>query len=226
KAKLFVTGAQNTVTYNGASQSNSGASLSGVVGDDSFAITGYANGTNAGTYVDALAVNAQGATRLSNYDITIQQGQFTINKAALTVKANDLEQAYSAQPFAGGNGITITGLLGGDTQSALTGAPVYSGSAQGAVQAGDYEIAVSGLDGANYVINFVSGALRILPQTQIVTPPAPTIWPSMTLKQPTVFAQPAVAEAFTSEPEKKQQSGGGCLVGRSKAGNDNLDCRV
>jgi len=54
--------------------------LSGVQGSDSFAITGYASGTNAGTYTDALGVSATGATLLSNYTIGIaNEGRLMID---------------------------------------------------------------------------------------------------------------------------------------------------
>ncbi|MDE2405003.1 MAG: filamentous hemagglutinin N-terminal domain-containing protein, partial [Sphingomonadales bacterium] len=94
KATLTLTGADNTVTYNGAAQSNSGASYSGQKGTDSFTITGYATGTNAGTaaYVDALGVTGIGATKVSNYTVAVaKQGKLTINPAALTV-------TYTATP--------------------------------------------------------------------------------------------------------------------------------
>ncbi|MGL4312545.1 MAG: hypothetical protein ACRCSO_01015, partial [Sphingomonas sp.] len=73
-----LTGANGSSIYNGTSQSNGAATLSGVQGTDSFAITGIATGTNAGRYTDQLGLVATGGTLASNYTLTVNNGALTI----------------------------------------------------------------------------------------------------------------------------------------------------
>lgn len=85
KATLTLTGANTGATYNGTLQTNAGASLTGVQGSDSFTITGYAQGTNAGTYTDKLGLVANGATLLSNYTVNVaQEGVLAVLPATFT----------------------------------------------------------------------------------------------------------------------------------------------
>ena len=84
-----------------------------------------------------------------------------ITPAPLTVKANDAAKSYDGLPFSGGNGVTYIGFVAGETPAVLGGSLVYTGTAQGAVNAGAYSILPSGLTSANYNISFSSGTLRI-----------------------------------------------------------------
>jgi hypothetical protein len=78
----------------------------------------------------------------------------------LTVSANGEATTYSGKAFSGGNGFTysVTPNL-----SDLFGTLTYSGTSQGAVNAGSYAITPGGLysNQQGYLINFVSGALSI-----------------------------------------------------------------
>ena len=112
--------------------------------------------TNAGTYT----IIPSGLTD-ANYTITYNNGTLNINPAALSVTANNDVVTYNGQAFSGdNNGISATGLQGTDTVSTL-GAPTYSGTSQGAVNAGTYTITPGGLTDANYAITYVNGALII-----------------------------------------------------------------
>ncbi|MDE2043164.1 MAG: hypothetical protein KGJ05_08825, partial [Alphaproteobacteria bacterium] len=91
RATLTLTGANTSVTYNGVAQTNTGASYSGQQGSDSFTISGYASGTNAGSYADALALTGTGGTLLSNYNVLTTNGALTITPAPLTI-------TYTATP--------------------------------------------------------------------------------------------------------------------------------
>ena len=175
KATLTLTGASQGVTYNGAAQTNSGATLSGVQGADSFAITGYASGTNAGTYTDSLGISANGGTLLSNYTLAAPtQGTLTIGKAALTAAVNNASQTYNGIAWNGGSGVSFSGLVGGDTSSVLGGALIWGGSAQGAISPGTYGLTASGMTSANYAITYSPGLLTIT-----AAPLDTAAWPSV-----------------------------------------------
>jgi hypothetical protein len=89
----------------------------------------------------------------------------TITQAALTVTANDDEKVGDALPYSGGNGVSFSGFVGGETSAELGGTLVYGGSAQGAINAGSYVIQASGLTAGNYDISYVNGTLVIRPGT-------------------------------------------------------------
>ena len=164
-APLTVTGANATPTYSGLAQTNSAATVSGIKGSaDSFTITGYGTGTNAGTYSDNLVAAAGGATRAANYNITYTNGALTIGKANATVTANSANPTYSGQAQSV-SGFTATGLVNGETAAVLTG--VAASGATG-TNAGTYTNTVSGTD-SNYNLNLVNGALTIAKANATIT---------------------------------------------------------
>lgn len=81
--------------------------------------------------------------------------------APLTVTANSADKFYDGKAYSGGNGATYMGFVNGETVSVLDGALVYGGSAQGAVDAGSYEITVGGYTSKNYALRFVPGTLTV-----------------------------------------------------------------
>ncbi len=103
----------------------------------------------------------QGSLGNSNYAITYQSGKLTINKAPLTIAAQDASKTYDGQAWTGGNGVTYSGFVAGEDASILDGTLAYGGNAQGAVNAGDYTLSVSGLSADNYAIKYVDGTLTI-----------------------------------------------------------------
>ena len=71
-------------------------------------------------------------------------------------------KTYDAKAYAGGNGVSYSGFVGGETASVVNSNNVsYGGTSQGAVNAGDYVIDVSGLSADNYDIKFKSGKLTV-----------------------------------------------------------------
>ncbi|HRL08348.1 MAG TPA: YDG domain-containing protein, partial [Aliarcobacter sp.] len=79
----------------------------------------------------------------------------------LTATLNDNSKIYDGTSYSGGNGITFNGFVNGETASLLGGNLVYSGTSQGAKDAGNYIISGSGLTSNNYNISFVDGKLTI-----------------------------------------------------------------
>jgi hypothetical protein len=118
----------------------------------------------------------------ANYAITFANGTLTINKATLTITANNFTKAYDGTAYSGGNGVTYSGFVTGETAATagmFTGTLAYSGTSQGATAVGSsYTIIPSGLSSANYTIIYVNGTLTIsatpppVKQSQTITVPA------------------------------------------------------
>ncbi|MGF6929334.1 gliding motility-associated-like protein [Chitinophaga sp. W2I13] len=105
-----------------------------------------------------------------NYSPATQATQtFNVAKAALTIKARDEVRTYTGSSYTGGNGVDYTGLVNGDGTTSLTGTLVYTGTSQGAINAGTYIITPSGLTASNYNITFTNGQLTIAKAQQQIT---------------------------------------------------------
>ncbi|HJW25484.1 MAG TPA: MBG domain-containing protein [Rhodocyclaceae bacterium] len=142
----------NGMTYSGFVAGDSAASLGGTL-----AYGGSAQGAvNAGTYT----LSASGLTS-GNYDITYVNGTLAVGKAALTATANNAAKTYDGLAFNGGNGVTFSGFVAGDSAASLGGTLAYGGSAQGAVNAGTHTLSASGLTSGNYDITYVNGTLAV-----------------------------------------------------------------
>ncbi len=106
---------------------------------------------------------------LSNYSITNNGANFTINRAHLTVTADNKNKAYDSNPFTAFT-VTITGFKFTDTVAVVSGSATYTGSAVGATLPGTYTITPQAgtLSAANYDCPgpspgtyFVNGTLTI-----------------------------------------------------------------
>ncbi|MFM2083150.1 MAG: hypothetical protein RL380_1841, partial [Verrucomicrobiota bacterium] len=103
---------------------------------------------------DFATYNTNGAT------VTV-----TVNQASLVVTANNKSTNFTGVAFSGGNGVTYSGFVNGETSAVLGGTLSYGGSSQGATNMGSYAIVPSGLTAANYNLIFVNGVLSIGPAT-------------------------------------------------------------
>jgi len=127
-ATLAITGANNNVTYNGSTQTNSAATLSvngaaasvinGTtvstgIGAQTFTLSGYASGLNASStpIPDNLSMtpNAASGAIVGNYNISYTNGSLTIGKANLSVTGT---QAYNGTATIAGSSLTISGVAG------------------------------------------------------------------------------------------------------------------
>ena len=110
----------------------------------------YSNNKNAGTTAKATI------TGKGNYSGSIDKF-FTINKAQLTVTADD--KTYNV-----GDDITltvtITGFVNGETKTVLTTQPTASCDAD-VTKPGSYTITVNGGEAANYDFDYAPGTLTI-----------------------------------------------------------------
>ncbi|PST81551.1 hypothetical protein C7T94_18950, partial [Pedobacter yulinensis] len=199
----------NGVTFTGFTGADNETAVSGTV-----SWAGTAQGAvNAGEYT----MIAAGLTA-ENYDITYVPGKLTINKAALTVKANDAAKTYDAQVFAGGNGVTYTGFAtGDDAAGSVSGTVAYAGTSQGARNAGSYTIIPSGLTSQNYTPAYQNGTLVI--SKAVLTARANnasrcvgTANPAFTVSY-SGFAGGETATALTSEPVAASSAGNSAQPG-------------
>lgn len=84
-------------------------------------------------YVITAGTPTGGTFNLNNYDITYGNGTLTVNKASLTVTASNGTKVYNGLAYSGGNGVTYSGFVNGDTATLLGGVLAYGGTSQGAI---------------------------------------------------------------------------------------------
>ncbi len=159
KATLTLTGANNTLPYNGQLQTSSGATYTGQQGSDSFTIEGLAQGTNYNSipYSDHLTANG---SALVNYAVMVNNGSLSISKTALTVNGSNKSVIYNGLVQSNlFSSLTVVGLKGGDTVTSINGLAngknytqvPYSDNLSGAIGAGL----------SNYNITYTNGSLSI-----------------------------------------------------------------
>lgn len=85
----------------------------------------------------------------------------SITPKNLSIVANADRKLFDGTAYEGGNGVTVSGLVAGETTAVLSGQLAYGGDAQGAVAPGNYSIRPGGLSSANYATTFVDGALTV-----------------------------------------------------------------
>ena len=159
KASATVTANSGSATYNGAPQSVSGFTATGLVGGETASVLSGVSAGGTGQNAGIYASSAGGTD--GNYSLSFVPGSFTIAKAALTVTASAASKTYDGQAYAGGNGVSYAGLVGTETAAVLGGSLAYAGSAQGAINAGSYAISPTGLSSGNYAISYADGSLTV-----------------------------------------------------------------
>jgi len=171
-ATLTVTAANTGKTYDGlAFTGGNGVTYSGFVNGETTAVLGgtltYGGSAQGAKDAGTYGISASGLTA-KNYDLSYVDGTLTIGKAALTVTAQDASRTYNGLVFEGGNGVSYSGFVNGETAAVLGGTVAYGGSAQGAKDAGTYGITASGLTAKNYDLTYASGTLTIDPAALII----------------------------------------------------------
>jgi filamentous hemagglutinin family protein len=130
--------------------------------------SGHADNSSLASYVPA------GNFRYNNVGIApdATPGIYAIyrEQPTITVSANPATKTYDGTDYSGGNGVTKTGFVNGDSDSILSGTINYSGLSQGAKDAGSYAITPSGLaNGLGYALAYTDGVLTITPASLTVT---------------------------------------------------------
>jgi hypothetical protein len=112
--------------------------------------------SNAAAYAITAA---QGTLASANYSFNFVPGSLTINKAALTVTADNKSKLVGAPnpPFTA----SYSGFVLGQGPGVLGGALTFNTTATASSPVGSYLIIPSGLTSPNYNITFVNGTLNI-----------------------------------------------------------------
>ncbi|WP_343745913.1 MBG domain-containing protein [Chitinophaga sp.] len=177
-----------TLTVGPADQSISFPALSGkTYGDAAFTLNATASSTLPVSYTvisGPAAINGNTVTLIGAGAVTIAADQagnnefkpapqvtqtFNVAKAALTVTAKNDTRTYNGTAYTGGNGVDYTGFVNGDNTGRLTGTVTYSGTAQGATDAGLYVITPAGLNSNDYTLTYVNGDLTITKASQQIS---------------------------------------------------------
>ena len=152
-------------SYNG-SVKTLGYIVSGVYEADTNYAVSETSSTNAGSYTATLT------TTSSNYVLgTTTNIPWTISKAIITLTTNNLSMTYGSSVPTQSFAYSLSGLLGGDTASVITGIAPRSTTATSSSNVGSYPITtnISGLSATNYTFATVEGTLTISPATLSAT---------------------------------------------------------
>jgi hypothetical protein len=138
--------------------------------------TAATSGSNVGSY----AINGSGLTSNGNYVFAQAAGSssaLSITPAALSVTTSNASKTYDGLAYSGGNGVSYSGFVNGETSSVLGGGLSYGGTAQNAINAGSYSLLAQGLTSSNYSISYTAGSLTVNPATLAIPPTAPAdLW--------------------------------------------------
>ena len=139
-----------TVRYSGFKNDDSEESLT----TKPAATTSATKASDANIYV----ISVSGGTA-TNYTFRYVPGKLTVDKAVLTVTANDAKrQEGDPNPeFT----LTYSGWKNNQTEAVLTKKPVATTTADETSKPGEYAITVSGGEATNYTFNYVPGKLTV-----------------------------------------------------------------
>lgn len=181
----------------------SGGSISLIGGGAARATLFTGNLTNAnlttlvGSGSDHFRYNADETTDFSAGSWTnLGSGTYAVyrQQPTVTTTASNDTKTYNGIAYSGGNGVTYSGFVNGDTSAALGGTLTYGGTSQGAINAGSYTITPSGYtNGLGYALAYADGTLTITGSRA----PAP---------QP--FSNPLVGQVLASITSPQQQVNG------------------
>jgi sugar lactone lactonase YvrE len=161
KASLTVT-AQNASRDYGSANPSFTHSYSGFVNDEDEAVLGGSLSVTSSADINSSAgsypIVASGLSS-NNYDINYVNGTLTVNKAPLTITAQNASRDYgAANPSFE---VSYNGFKNSENKSALSGSLVITSTATTASPVGSYPIVASGLSSNNYEISFVDGTLTV-----------------------------------------------------------------
>ncbi|MFM6995352.1 MAG: MBG domain-containing protein [Sediminibacterium sp.] len=161
KAVLTVTAENKSITY-GESKPILTFKYEGFVeGQDANVLTAVpsistSNSSNAGVY-DIIVSGGKD----ENYSFNYVNSSLTINKAQLSVTAQDATRCYGAVDPA--ISYIIVGYVNGDDESVLTSKPILTNSASSTSVAGNYKTIASGAAADNYYFTYVDGVYKVNP---------------------------------------------------------------
>ena len=154
---------ESTLTYDGngkaatvtASSNWQGPAVSGITIGYTYEVNGHPTMLSPGEApINARAYTA--SITLGGKEVSVQ---YTINKAELTIKANDNTIVYG--DTASDKGVTYSGFLNGEDESVLGGELTYTFSYTPGMDKGLYIITPEGKTSGNYEIKTVPGTLTV-----------------------------------------------------------------
>lgn len=156
-----------TFNFTGLEFITAGLKNGETIGNVNLASAGAVNTANvAGSAYAITASNATGGTfDANNYAINYVNGSLTVNRAPLTVAANNATKIQGSPNPAFSS--TITGFVNGETSAVLMGALNHSTPAITSSPSGIYAITPFGVAADNYSISFVDGVLTVGQPTNI-----------------------------------------------------------
>ncbi len=173
KATLLVTANNQSRLYQAANPTLT-YSITGFLGTDTVAVVGgtpsisttAVSNSPVGPYTITVA---NGTLSANNYSFNFATGTLTVGQATLLVTANNQSRLYQAANPALTYG--ITGFLGTDTVSVVSGTPAISTTAVSNSPVGPYPITVTNgtLSANNYNFSFANGTLTVGQATLLVT---------------------------------------------------------
>ena len=170
KKALTVTAIAANREYDGTTGGTFDFTVTGLVSKDTKQMLGTPiwsgsakTAKNAGTYV--LKVQFATSTTTNNYDISYQDGSFTISKKALTVKAIAKDRVYDGS-VAGEFSVEMTGLASTDSVEDF-GNLIWGGTATTAKNAGTYTLTVR-VENSTLAENY---EITYIPDTNFVISP-------------------------------------------------------
>ncbi len=161
KRTLQISWTNATVTYDGAAHLPTASITNKANESDEVAVALTADGAvNVGGYGWSKTYMTLTGKDADNYKIHAEeQATLTINKAPLTVRADNKEITYgdAAPEFTA----TITGFVNGEAVGALGGKLAFETTYEAGSNWGNYSITPSGFTSDNYDITFTAGNLRV-----------------------------------------------------------------
>ncbi len=163
KATLTVTAEDKTVTYGDNAPVYTAVITGFVAGEDESVLTGdasvvcaYTAGNGAGGYTIEAGI---GTLAADNYDFDFVDGTLTVNKAALTVTADDKTVTFldPAPVYT----VSYSGFVAGDDETDLGGMLTFDCAYAPGSAVGPYTITPGGLNSSNYDITFEPGMLTV-----------------------------------------------------------------
>jgi large repetitive protein len=166
-----------TFTYTGAAQGPSSSDVTGSAGTVNFSYSGSGYGpsatrpTNAGTYQVVATVAADANFNGATSDLLA----FTINKAVLTITADDqnVEFGTAESTVTGAGTYTATGFVNNEDSSVIDGSVTYTTTYTATTAAGTLGVTitpvVTGLTATNYSFTPANGTITISKANSTIT---------------------------------------------------------
>jgi 6-phosphogluconolactonase (cycloisomerase 2 family) len=161
RAPLTVTAANVARTFGAANPALTGT-ITGIKNADNITAT-YATTAVASSPVGTYPITptlVDPTAKLGNYTVTSVNGVLTVNKAPLTITANNQTKVlHAANPALTA---TYSGFVLGQTPASLTGTLTCTTTSTTLTAVGNFPITCSGQTSTNYAITFVPGSLSVL----------------------------------------------------------------